>query len=183
MVVLAVVGATVPAMAQQDDDLAAGKFGIFLAGRQNIGELGDVYGTGFQGGFDAHYHPSRPGQAFSLGLGWATAIFGRSWAGAGSSPADNPLKLTEMSFGLRLRRSLSQTSARFLTLGAGVSLLRTHVPIPPDDERLYVGPYVGLAFEDYLTTRTMYSIETRYSMVGPGPRSVAVLLGIGFGAP
>jgi hypothetical protein len=178
---LAVIGAA-PAAGWAEDDMPAGKVGVFGAIRQNLGELGDSYGVGWMFGIDAHYQPTRLGQGFSLGLAWSAALFTRFGADD-ASLADTSLSVVEMNLGLRLRRSLSRTKPRFLVATGGGSILRTSVPVPPSDDRLYLGGYAGLAYEEYFLTTWLVTIEARYSLIGPdAPRSASVVIGLGWGS-
>jgi hypothetical protein len=182
--ILALILLAVPAGAARgdDDDLPSGKFGFFGAIRQNLGELGETYGNGWLMGFDAMFQPYRPGQAFSLGLAWSAAVIGRFGADD-INVAESPLKIVEMTAGLRLRRSISDTTPGFLFATGGGAVLRTSVPVPPDDKRVYYGGYGGLGYEHYTSFfgRSLMTVEGRYSLLGVGPQSVTVLFGIGWG--
>ena len=181
--VLALVLAA-PAAHADEDDIPSGKFGFFGAIRQNLGDLGQVYGNGWMMGIDAHYQPMRPGQTYSFGLGWSVAFIGRFGADD-IEVADSPLKIVEMTGGLRLRRALGETAPQFLFATGGGAVLRTNVPVPPDDERVYYGGYGGLGFERYVSFlgHSLVSVEARYSLLGRGPQSVTFLFGIGWGNP
>lgn len=183
--ILALVVLAAPAAAHGDeDDLPAGKFGAFGAIRQNLGELGESYGNGWMMGIDAMYQPSRPGQGFSLGLAWSAAVIGRFGADD-INVADSPLKIVEMTAGLRLRRGLSDTTPNYLFATGGGAVLRTSVPVPPDDKRVYYGGYGGVGYEQYVRFlgRSLVSVEARYSLLGRGPQSLTFLFGIGWGNP
>ncbi|HLU67175.1 MAG TPA: hypothetical protein VKZ63_12915 [Kofleriaceae bacterium] len=167
--------------AAAEDDLPAGKVGLFGAVRQNLGELSETYGVGWMIGFDAHYQPTRIGQRLALGIAWSTALFTRFGADDASLP-ETSLNVIEMSLGLRLRHSLSDAVPRFLVATGGGALLRTSVPVPPRDDRLYLGGYAGLAYEQYLGT-WLLSLEARYGLLAPDtPRSVTVIFGMGWGS-
>jgi hypothetical protein len=167
----------------QEEELPSGKFGAFGAIRQNLGVLGQTYGNGWMMGIDAHYQPIRPGLNWSVGLAWSVAVIGRFGA---DDPmvADSPPKIVEMTGGLRLRRALGDTAPQFLFATGGGAVLRTNVPVPPDDKRMYYGGYGGLGFERYahFLGRSLLSFEARYSLLGQGPSSVTVLFGIGWGS-
>ena len=175
--------AAAPAHAQEEDDVPAGKVGIFGSIRQNLGELGDSYGSGWMMGFDAHYQPTRIGQRLALGLAWSAALWTRFGADDASLP-ESALRVVEMSLGLRLRHGLSQSTPRFLVLTAGGTLQRTNIPVPPSDDRINLGGYAGLGYEQYLLGTWLLTAEARYGLIGPAdaPRSVSVLFGIGWGS-
>jgi hypothetical protein len=169
--------------ARAEDDLPAGKVGIFGAIRQNLGELGEDYGVGWMMGFDAHYQPTRIGQSFALGIAWSTALWTRFGADDASLP-EAALRVVEMNLGLRLRRSLSRTVPRFLVATAGGTLLRTSIPVPPSDDRLHLGGYAGLAYEQYLLGTWLLTAEGRYGLIGPAdaPRNASVIFSVGWGS-
>ena len=164
--------------AADEEDVPAGKFGLFGGVRQNVGDLRDDYGWGYLIGLDAHYHPMRPGQSLSLGFAWSTA-FGRFGADD-PSIADSPMRSVEMSLGLRLRKSLGETAPRYLVLSGGGTLLRTNVPVAPEMERVYVGGYAALGYEEYMFGRQLIAVDARYGLFGDAPGSVSLTVGIGF---
>ena len=178
--VLGVLAANLsPGVARADEgDIPAGKFGLYSGVRQNLGDLGDRYGWGYVLGIEAHYHPTRPGQSLSLGIAWSTS-FGRFGAEMDDT-VESPLRLVEMNLGLRLRRSLSENTVRFAVLSAGGTVLRTSVPVPPDEERLYYGPYAGIGYEQYVLGRNLFTVDARYGLMTNGPASVTVVAGLGF---
>lgn len=177
--VLVVVLGAAPARAQQSETLPAGKFGFVAGVRRNLGALGERYAWGLLLGIEAHYHPTPIGQTWSLGITWATR-FGR--AGAGDPDiVENPLRLLEMSAGVRARLSLSDSADRFLVVGGGGAVLRSNVPVPPDDKRLYGGGYGMVGFEEFVLGRNLLSLEARYDAMVEGPQSVTVAVGLGFG--
>jgi hypothetical protein len=167
--------------AAEEGELPSGKWGLVGALRQNIGELADSYGYGWLWGFQAGYQPTRPGQALSVGLDWAV-LFGRSYASQPTIP-DDPLFIVEMNFGTRVRTALGEEAPRFLVGSAGLTLLRTSVPVPPDDDRLYIGGYAGFGVEQYVMGDMLVGLDARFGMFGDGPAGLTLLFGIAFGAP
>lgn len=171
LALLVVAGAAPPAVAQSE--LPAGRFGVATGVRQNTGALGNSYALGGVIGIEAGYQPSKAGRTYDLGASWAVL-----W---GFFPSDDPelvkewLRVLEMSFGLRFRRSLTQSTPRFLVASGGVSLYRTNVPVPPDGDRLYLGPYVGIGIDQYLANRYLFNLEARYGLLGGGPGSLSLL--------
>lgn len=174
---LALISLESEGFAQQE--LPAGKFGVATALRQNTGALGGDYGFGFLFGVQAGYHPSFFGSRYSVG-----AVWGILW---GRFNSDNPelveevLSPLEMNFGLRFRMAFDPGEPRFLTAGGGGTLMRTNVPIPPDDERLYFGPYASIGVDQYFSRKYLVSLEARYGMIGLGPNSLTLVLSVHFG--
>ena len=167
------------AAAQEDEGLPAGNFGLSVGVRQGMGRLSDDFGPGVVMAMEAGYHPTRPDSSVSLGLEWSAAW---SWFGADQASIAGSLQMLELSMGVRLRRVINEPRPRFLVLSPGVSVLRTNVPIPPDDERHYVGLYVAAGVEQYLYEKLMLSFDVRYGMVVGGPGSISLALGVGFGS-
>ncbi|HKE16425.1 MAG TPA: hypothetical protein VKB80_16245 [Kofleriaceae bacterium] len=165
----------------EEGELPSGKWGMVAALRQNIGELADSYDFGWLWGFQAGYQPTRQGQAFSFGLDWQV-LFGRSYAAHTGIP-DDPLLIVEMNFGTRVRTALGEEAPRFLVGSAGLTLLRTSVPVPPDNDRLYVGGYAGFGVEQYVLGNMLVGLDARFGMFGSGPAGLTLLFSIAFGAP
>ncbi len=163
-----------------EGELPSGKFGLLAALRQNIGELGESYGFGWLWGFEAGYQPTRQGQLFSFGLDWSV-LFGRAYASR-STIADDPLLIVEMSFGTRVRTALGEEAPRFLVGSAGATVLRTSVPVPPDQERLYVGGYAGLGLEQYVGN-WLLGLDARFGLFGSGPSGLTLLFSVSSGSP
>jgi hypothetical protein len=164
----------------QEGELPSGKWGMVGALRQNIGELGSSYGFGWLWGLEAGYQPTRPGEAFSFGLSWS-ALFGR-FAAENASLPDDPLSVLEMSFGTRVRTALGEEAPRFLVGSAGVTVLRTSAPIPPDDDRLYFGGYAGFGVEQYVGNM-LVGLDARFGLLGSGPTGLTLLASVSWGSP
>ena len=167
------------ARAQNEERLPAGKFGVSVGVRQGLGQLNDDYGAGVVGAMEAAYHPSALPSQLSLGLAWSVAW---GWFGFDDQASvTGSLRLLELNFGIRLRRPISEVVPRFLVAGSGATFLRSNVPIPPDLERIYIGPYVTLGLEQFLSNSTILSFEARYGLIATGPGGISLVLGIAFG--
>jgi hypothetical protein len=166
--------------AEAQSELPVGKFGFVTGVRQNVGELGDTYQLGGLLGISAGYQPSSLGRVFSLGVSWSVLW---SWIGTDDpSQVTTTLRELEMNFGLRIRRVLGSTTPRFIAASTGVTLLRTSIPVPPDDDRLYVGPYLGIGLEQYFLGKFLMSFDARYGLIAGGPNSLTLMLSISFGS-
>jgi hypothetical protein len=174
------MAAMVTDAAAQDEDegLPSGNFGLSVGVRQGMGRLSDDFGPGLVTAMEAGYHPTRPDSSLSFGLEWSVA-----WSYFGSDQASiaGSLRMLEINFGVRLRRLIHDPLPRFLVVSSGVTVLRTNVPIPPDDERLYLGPYVSAGVEQYLFEKLLLSFDVRYGLLAGGPGSISLALGVGFG--
>lgn len=161
------------------EDLPSGKFGLIIGGRQGIGRLSDSFGVGLLGGVQAGWQPTRSTSPWSFGADWSW-VRGKLW-GAEPGTIDNGLSFVEMSLGLRVRRLIGQQGApQFLVLGAGGSILRTNIPIPPDTERTYAGAYASAGFELYVGGAYLVTLEARYGLIA-GPGSLSALASFSFG--
>jgi hypothetical protein len=178
LVLVAALGADAAAQ-DAEEGVPPGNFGMSLGVRQGMGRLGNDFGLGMVAAMEAGYHPTSPDSSVSFGLEWSVAW---SWFGSDQASIAGSLSLLEFNFGARLRRLINEPLPRFLVLGSGVSLLRTNVPIPPDDERFYLGPYVAAGIEQYLFEKLLLSFEIRYGMLVGGPGSICLNLGVGFGS-
>ncbi len=171
------------AWADDDDDatgyaVPAGRLGASIGLRTGLGRLSSDFGLGLIGSIEAGYHPTPIDRRLSFGIHWAVR---RGWFGNDDEASvAGSLQLTEFDFGGRVRLTPLLSARRFVTLGAGVSLLRTNVPIPPDDERVYIGPYGSLAIEASIFGY-LVGAELRYGMIGIGPGSLSFSVGVSLG--
>jgi hypothetical protein len=161
------------------DELPAGKWGFVAALRQNIGELGQKYGFGWLLGVEAGYQPTRHGQTLSLGLEWS-ALFGRFYASQVGLP-DDPLMVVELSMGACARIAMGEETPRFLVVSAGATMLRTSVPVPPDEDRLYIGGYAGFGVEQYVGN-ALFGLDARFGLLGSGPIGLTLVASISIGS-
>lgn len=68
-----------------------------------------------------------------------------------------------------------------LNLGAGVSLLRSNIPLlPPSTRRAYLGPYVSLGLEQYIGAQAL-TFELRLGLIGTGPTTLSAIVGFKWG--
>lgn len=179
VLVLLAINAPSARAQDEDDGLPSGKIGVQLAGRQNVGAVADSYSLGFLWGISAGYQPSSVTRPWSLGVDWSVA-WGRLFV---SNPriVGGSLKVLEMSLGAKLRWLLAEGTARFWTINGGASVVRTSAPVPPDNDRLQLAPYVGLGVETYLNRSALLAIEARYAGIGAGPSSLSLVVGFAVG--
>ena len=161
------------------DNLPAGRFGMSVGVRQGGGLL-NQYGIALVAAAEAGYLLSDPEQDVTAGLAWSV-VWG--WFGPDDQASlTGALHTLEFNFGARLRRRWeAMPLPAFLYIGSGITLLRSNVPLPPEQKRVYVGPYAAAGLEGYWTRTMNLSLEVRYGLVVGGPGSLSLVLGIGFG--
>ena len=177
LVALAVLAAASTAHAQAE--VPKGDFGLILQISQNAGETGDAYRLSWMGGVRAGYEPVRIGKS-ALGLAWSLA--GGQYFIADEQLPDTTIGVLEMSAGLRFRRQLGAAAPRFFALGAGGTMLRLGRAVPPDNDRIYVGPYASIGLDQYLGNRVLLSFTARYGLIATGPASLGLRISLSIGS-
>jgi hypothetical protein len=157
-----------------DDDLPTGEWGLIGALRGNTGEAGDAYNWGWLLGFAAGYQFND----YPFGLNWSI-LWGRFQA-KDTTRVDDTLSVVEMSFGLSARIGLGDVP-QFLFATGGGTLFRGSVALPPDQERVFVGPYAGAGYEFYMTDSFLLNLEGRYGLIAGGPAGFTALMSLNFG--
>ena len=176
LVATALIGSSTPAVA---DSLPAGRFGVVAGARTGVGALGDRFGWGPVWGMEAGYNPADTERDWSFGVAWSVL-----WGYFGADRpevSDGSLWLLEMNLGGRVRRLVGEANQAYLVGSMGLTLLRTNTPIPPDNERSYVGPYAGIGLEGYANSKYLLSFEVRYGVFAGGPGSLSIWAGFSFG--
>ena len=160
------------------DTLPSGMIGPVIGGRQGIGDVEQQFGLGAVWGVEAGWQPMRAQQRVGRALRWRT-LFSGYWS-ADSSNVAGGLRVIEMDLGGYLRFALGGR-ARYVDLGAGASVLRANVPLPPSDSRVYEGLFGELGLEQYVDTSTSVSFALRVGELGWGPTTISALIGVRFG--
>ena len=160
-------------------EVPQGNIGLIGQIGQNLGEAGDAYRVSWLLGMTAGYEVSRV-RGFGLGATWSLA-FGR-YTGAAPRAPDDTVRVVDMSMGVRVRRLLGKSTPRFIVASGGATFLRLDRAVPPDNERVYLGPYAALGLDQFLRQGTLLSFEVRYGVIRYGPATLAVRLGLSFGS-
>jgi hypothetical protein len=177
---LGVLAVLCPAAPARAEELPAGKIGTNLGVRQGLGSLGGQYTLGVVGGVQAGWQPTSTARRLSFGVDWSLG-WGYHWADQSSVNASS-LSTREMTLGVKVRILTSQASPLFVSTGMGAQLLRTSVPVPPDDERSYLGMYWSVGPELYVLGQYLIQFEVRYGPFIQGPGSLTLSLGLAFGS-
>ena len=107
----------------------------------------------------------------------APGVFSETW----QPDVDLDLSTLEMSFGLHGRIEIPRLELQYVTLGAGVTLLRSESVLPPDNERGFVGPYAGAGWEGYFLGKFLVGLEGRYGLMAYGPKAITLNISLSFG--
>ena len=160
---------TADTSSEDSDALPSGRFGVKAGTRGGSGRYD--FGIGFTAAVFAGYHPTRLDQRVSFGAEWSA-----SWSFFefnDTASITGSVRLLEFDAGARMRVRPTLGKLRFLMLGAGVLLSRANVPIPPDSQRSYVGPYASIGLEPKVGDVSL-GFEVRYGMLVAGPRTLTL---------
>jgi hypothetical protein len=160
------------------DPLPSGMIGPVIGGRQGIGAVEPQFGLGAVLGVEAGWQPMRALQRVGVALRWRT-LFSGYWSADASNVAGD-LRVIEMDFGVYGRFALG-AQARYFDLGGGWSVLRSNVPLNPDDRRTYDGPFADVGLEQYISASTSVTFELRAGELVLGPTTLSALIGVRFG--
>jgi hypothetical protein len=153
---------------------------LIIGAGQNVGDLGDRYLYGFLAGTEAGFQ-IRPTDSFwDLGAAWSF-----QWGYFPSSSAsnvDDVLTIIQLEGVARGRLRLPGPLPFFARAEVGVDLFRASIPIPPDNDQLYLGPTAGVGIE-VAVSGWVISLGARYGLfAGTGPTGLRLMFGIGKGS-
>jgi len=169
---------------EEDDDAGSDShLALVLTGRVYTAQLAEDYYPGVLMGVEAAYQPGPLG--VGLRIAWTMpsglAEYGLFGAKDETSALDH-LQLTEMAFWLRIRFQVSEVFPHSVVGGIGAELLRSSIAIPPDGDRRYFGPFVGLGIKQRITRTMGALLDLRYGMIWGGPTGYSVTIGWAFGS-
>ena len=170
---LALCASSAPVSAQSD--LPVGRFSLLLGARNNLGATGDAYRLGWVIGLGAGWHPPY----LPVGLTWSitrTAMYRSD-----ESVVNESIIVHDMSFGLEGRFRVSEVE-RYIFASGGLGLLRAGEPLPPDNDRTFIGPYAGIGYQELFSDTYLISVEARYGLLVGGPSAITLLIGLNFGS-
>lgn len=175
--VCSLVAFSSPAHAEDDDPSAStGRFGLLTVARSNLGDLGDLYGYGFLWGFYAGLDKPLGDSEWHVGVGWSTLVRGY-YRASDDSLVEGTLDLTEVDLGVDISHTLRRAGQRVFGTGGAVLLLSNR-PIPPANERRYLGWYAGVGYKRALGGNWNASLEARYSRLSHGLANLNLVFGI-----
>lgn len=161
------------------DALPSGSLGIVTGVRQGVGAASSTFGLGALWGVEAGYQPMSTSQRVGWAVRWRV-LFSGYLSGQSDNLAGN-LRAVEVDGGAALRIAPRPGLLRYLDVGAGVSLLRSNIPLlPPSRQRAYLGPYVSVGLEQYVGSPVL-TFELRVGVIGTGPTTLSAIAGIKWG--
>jgi hypothetical protein len=93
----------------------------------------------------------------------------------------------DLTAGLRYRPW--STPRRYLTVRAGLELLRTNEPISTardeagEMHRAFLGGVASVGLDQYVSSFGMLNVDIRYGTIGNGPTQLALMVGFGVTGP
>jgi hypothetical protein len=169
------LAATRPAAADSDD-LPAGSIGAVLGVEAGASGSYTSLGVGVVYGLTAAWQPMSDDQRIGWGVRWS-ALFGY-FPSAAAAPVSGVIRLVEMDLVVRLRIAPTPRPGRYLTIGAGGSLLRTNEPLENGD-RIFGGPIATFGYEHNLLGVMLLGVDVRYGIIETGPASIGLLVSLG----
>jgi hypothetical protein len=165
------------AWAEGDDPSAAsGRFGLVLTLRDNLGDLGDLYKCGFLWGFHAGLDKPVGESDWHVGVAWSTLVRGYYFS-SDSSQVNSTIHLTEVNLGVNASHTVFREGQRAFGTGGAVLLL-SNLPIPPANERRYLGWYAGIGYKRNIVGEWTLGVEARYSRLSRGLANLNLVFGI-----
>jgi hypothetical protein len=162
------------------EPLPSGSLGLTVGAMTGTGASGAAQGQGLQYGLSAAWQPMTTQRQVGWSLRWST-VFGYLF-NADAAKVSGRLRTVQMDLGTGVRIRPTKTAGSYLTLRAGVSLLRANEALPPAQTRDYVGPFLSAGAEQYVFGALLVSLDLRYGMLTSGPTSLALFLTVGTGS-
>lgn len=182
LVATAVVCGLAMPRAARADELPKGAIGFVFGVLSGTGADAKRLGYGFyQFGMQASWQHTNTDRRWGWSLRWGT-MFGTLYSGT-AAQIDSQLHTMQMDLTAGLRFRPWKTPSRYLTARVGGELLRANEPIPPMDQRAFVGGIASVGLDQYIGG-FMFNVDVRYGLIGnEGPRELALLLGVGLTGP
>ena len=179
-VALAATATLFVARAAEAEPLPPGAIGVFAGGAAGTGADNATLGVGYLLGASAAWQPMSTDQWINWCAKWTVAFGTMSYAEA-ARVGDELLTLQlDLMPGIRIRRG--QSRSHYIALRAGGALLRTDQVIPDRMSRVFVGAAASIGY-DWFIAGWLVSVDAKYAMIGTGPTSISLTLGIGKTGP
>jgi hypothetical protein len=162
------------------EPLPSGAIGGAFGGVSGAGADAKRIGFGYQVGLQASWQPTSTERKW----GWTlrgTTLFSQLYGGT-AAQIESTIRTVQMDLTVGLRFRPWATPSRYLTLRAGGELLRANEPLPPLEQRAFIGGIGSIGFDQY-AFGFLFSVDVRYGLIGSGPSELGLLIGIGHAGP
>ncbi len=178
---LAACALVLAASAASAEPLPPGSLSLAGGMFSGTGADADPLGFGTRIGGMAAWQPISTERRWGWAVRWST-LFGHEWDASAAKVSPNLLTVDmDLTIGLRFRPW--STPSRYLTARAGGMLLRSNEPIPPKEQRAFLGGVASVGLDQYIGGIAMINVDVRYGLLGGGPEGVALIVGIGVVGP
>ncbi|CAN5894740.1 hypothetical protein BH11MYX2_BH11MYX2_23790 [soil metagenome] len=162
------------------EPLPPGSIGAFLGGAVGTGADANTLGVGVLRGVYAAWQPMSTEQRANWALKWDVVWGAMSYSRERKLGDDLSTLQMDLMPGLRFRPGDSRT--RYITLRAGGSLLRLDQTLPDHKGRAFAGAVASIGYDWHLGG-ALSNIDARYSLIGTGPSSIGIIIGVAVTGP
>jgi hypothetical protein len=148
------------------------RIGAVGGARANMGALGNRYSLGYFVGLEAGLMPSWFGVVWSLQYANFTSSDDRN--------VEDTLELFDLDLGVRVRLAPRPEVPAYLWLQLGVDLVRSNIPLEPDQETSHFGPTARIGGELVLG-KFILSLGADYGLIAGGPSGLRLIFFAGLG--
>jgi hypothetical protein len=157
------------------DPLPPGSIGIVSGAVSGTGADAKNLGFGYLLGGSAAWQPMDSADRINWSAKWS-ALFGTMYSAEAARINDRLLTLQmDLMVGVRIRPGT--TPSRYLTLRGGAALFRANQVIPPQMFRAYAGGVASVGIDQYISG-WLLSVDVRYGLIGSGPSSLGLVIGV-----
>jgi hypothetical protein len=179
VVIAAAIVASVPAIAEAQSDPPMSYASLVVGVQQNHGELGEHFQYGFVGGTEAGVQKRFSDHAiWDLGLAWSL-LYGY-FPASGDREVDPYIEVIQLEGIVRGRVRLPGPMPLFILAEGGASMYRASLPVPPDNEQIYLGGTAGGGVEIDIGSFVI-ALGVRYGLFLDGPTGMRIMLRGGLG--
>jgi hypothetical protein len=178
-IIAAALALSAPAVASAQAEPPMSYASLVVGVQQNMGELGDHFRYGFVGGTEAGVH-KRFGEHAIWDLGIAWALLYGYFPASGDREVDPYIEVIQLEGIVRGRVRLPGPMPLFVLAEGGASMYRASLPVPPDNEQIYVGATAGGGLEIDIGSFVI-ALGVRYGLFLDGPMGMRVMVRGGLG--
>ena len=162
------------------EPLPSGAIGVFFGGISGTGADAKRVGAGYNLGGQASWQPTTTERKIGWTIRWTTMF--ATLYGGNAAMVESSLKTVQMDLTLGARVRPWASTSRYITLRSGGELMRINEPIPPKNQRAFVGGIASIGLDQYLSG-FLLSVDVRYGLIGSNPSEIALLIGCAIAGP